>query len=201
MPIMLSFIADYNATLTNMSHLRYTEHQNTRNKTVIPLMPILKHISYQSENISRIEQYPSHIYIKKNMSSPSVSNNVTKYDSQIQTSPNTKYEVYLRSHSRLGNVIFQYASLYGIAQINGRQPVFVPHEGNFKAFRLSFANLYIPFLKSKLLPKDLPVVQEKNSFVLENKFKELPTKDVVINGWFQTWRYFMPNFTCHLKSS
>jgi hypothetical protein len=94
---------------------------------------------------------------------------------------------------RLGNQMFQFASLKGIANNNGYQYCFPPSLGNnewsdhqlFKAFKLSKTS----DLNVQYIDFDRPTIVEKSFSFDEDLFENCPDW-VTIQGYFQTEKYF-----------
>ncbi len=109
-----------------------------------------------------------------------------------------KAGVYLQSISRFGNVMFEYASLYGIARHTGKRPVFVP-TGQAKWLSQLFSKLSIPFARA--IPKEVVSrVLEKSPNKFDPDLFNIPDgQDVQIGKWLGSWKYSMPEYTMELK--
>ena len=113
--------------------------------------------------------------------------------------------VYMSAHSRMGNVIFEYASLYGIANRNGRNPIFHLPKNHVRQstihgythFLKLFPNISIPLRKA--IPKHTKVIYESPSATYDPKFECLPETDVHIRRSFESCKYFMPEYTLDIK--
>ena len=98
---------------------------------------------------------------------------------------NRMLKLYITTNGRLGNHLFQYAALYGIARATNRLPILPP-------------GTEIPemFIKSKysiqegLAPHHITMVHERNSGIFTPTFYELPSEDVLVCCYLQSWRYF-----------
>ena len=96
----------------------------------------------------------------------------------------------LGSNGRLGNQMFQYASLRGIASKNGYDWCIPPEEYDHK----DNYGLFETFKLISVAPKNLgfvqgDYVQENDHCFLEDFFKVLPD-NVSLDGYFQTEKYF-----------
>ncbi len=110
----------------------------------------------------------------------------------------TIWKIYLGSMSGLGNIMFEYASLYGIAKRAGRQPMFVTLKGNYEGFIKMFPHLGIPI--EKTFPEELELaLNEAQPNTFDIKFNTLPATDLAIGTWLESWKYFMPEFKCELE--
>ena len=80
-------------------------------------------------------------------------------------------KLYVKTINRLGNLMFEYASLYGIATRLHRQPIFVPSHGAYKQFFKLFPKLGIAVQKKvdcKLSRKkgQIHLIQNSNNYHL-----------------------------------
>ena len=85
---------------------------------------------------------------------------------------------------RFGNLLFQYAAAYGIARMNNRSAVV--HKTRFNSLWEVFANLTIP----RDNPKKMTTLREAKYGTYDRKFERLPDSNVLIHGYFQSWKYF-----------
>ena len=106
---------------------------------------------------------------------------VDRDNSSFQTSSDGRYYLTVIPRGRLGNQMFQFASLLGIAS-NDRLP-FVSSSCTVTHY---FANISV---------SDRPVsgwrtVEEANYAEKDPLFDALPGGNVRLKGFFQTWKYF-----------
>ena len=103
----------------------------------------------------------------------------------------------LGHHGRLGNQMFQFASLKGIARNRGFEYCFPPSQGTNE---WNDHQLFIPFkfsntssLNVQFIDSNRPEILESDFSFDEKLFNECPDW-VSIRGFFQTEKYF-----CHIK--
>lgn len=112
----------------------------------------------------------------------------------------TKPIIYLQSVSRFGNVIFEYASLYGIARTADRPAIFVKKGSYAVMVKKLFPCLTITFQWYLPLPRHLETVREHMPNILEKKLLgPLPNKDIRVCCWLESWKYFLPKYSEELK--
>ncbi|XP_076438773.1 galactoside alpha-(1,2)-fucosyltransferase 2-like [Babylonia areolata] len=114
-------------------------------------------------------------------SGPTVPSHAARNSSQV-TGPGGRRFVTVIPRGRLGNQMFQYASLLGIADVNDREP-FVSSSCRVTHY---FANVSV---------SDRPVsgwgtVEELNYAEKDSGFDSLPVENVRLKGFFQSWKYF-----------
>ncbi|CAL1534250.1 unnamed protein product [Lymnaea stagnalis] len=95
-------------------------------------------------------------------------------------------------NGRLGNKMFKYASLLGVARANGRHPFVNPYEADLdmaRVFNLTHVELhddvewgYPLFGWSR--------VHETQYAYFDPVFRKLPSRDISLRGWMQSWKYF-----------
>ena len=107
---------------------------------------------------------------------------VDRDNSSFQTSSDGRYYLTVIPRGRLGNQMFQFASLLGIADANDRLP-FVSSSCTVTHY---FANISV---------SDRPVsgwrtVEEASYAEKDPLFDALPAENVRLKGFFQTWKYF-----------
>ena len=91
---------------------------------------------------------------------------------------------------RLGNVLFQYASLYCVAKLNHLQPFFYFTEETDVNF---FRNPGSSVAKSMLMQASQKVIHERYCCSFDQKFFRLsPDRNYTAFGYFQSWKYFEP---------
>ena len=92
--------------------------------------------------------------------------------------------VYKKPVGRLGNLLFQYASTLGIANLNKRFAFFDER-------MLELKNTF-PRITINVAPKDIPmsIVKEKGLWDFDSTLFNLPKKTVSITGFLQSFRYF-----------
>ncbi|KAK7491092.1 hypothetical protein BaRGS_00017656 [Batillaria attramentaria] len=101
----------------------------------------------------------------------------------VTNSAGQKYSVTSGVYGRLGNQMFQYASLLGISQMNNRSPFF-PRRGN--GFQGVFRTTHVKDRSSK----GFQVISEKTIRTYDPKFESLPQADVYLMQYLQSWKYF-----------
>ncbi|XP_059156897.1 galactoside alpha-(1,2)-fucosyltransferase 2-like [Physella acuta] len=87
---------------------------------------------------------------------------------------------------RLGNKLFKYASLLGIARSNGRVPVVGPYVDG-----VNLAGIFnLSHVDPTLNAKDWMEINETNYAERDDRFMSLPPRPVKVHGYVQSWRYF-----------
>ena len=103
----------------------------------------------------------------------------------VSTDVPLSYTVYQSGPGgRLGNVMFQYASLYGIARKNNRSAAI--NTRLYKGLWDVFSNLTIPRKASS----NGEVMRERRYGTYDPRFENLPDSDVSLRGYLQSWKYF-----------
>lgn len=87
----------------------------------------------------------------------------------------------------LGNILFSYASITGIANRTKRTPTFA---GKFKVLERYFQSIEVP-LESKNRTNTF-FMKQYGPYLFEEErlIKKLPAKDIVLCCWLQSWKYF-----------
>ena len=112
-------------------------------------------------------------------------NTTLSTDSKL-TDMSKRYIIYLEGHGgRLGNLMFQYASLFGIAKRKNRSAVV--NRRRYNALFDTFINLTIP---RGTLPERCAKGAKVAFGVYNRKVEELPDSNVTLGGFFQSWKYF-----------
>ena len=103
--------------------------------------------------------------------------------------------LYLRSISRTGNVMFEYASLFGIAKHHGRRAVMTGKDGNW--MKELFSSLSIPL--QQFMHTGLQGVGERQPNTFEPKLYNLPNKKALkVGTWLGNYKYFI-DYECALR--
>lgn len=92
------------------------------------------------------------------------------------------YEVTVGVSGQMGNQMFQYASLLGIAHTNGRRP-FYSMTSAVQAFKATY-------LQTGRSNQDFTVVSESHFATYDSKFEKLPSTNVILTQYLQSWKYF-----------
>ena len=123
------------------------------------------------------------------MQMPSItrlSNTTVSTDSEL-TDMSKPYIVYLAGYGgRLGNLMFQYASLFGIAKRNNRSAVVSTRRYN--ALWDTFINLTIP--RGATRPERSRTSARRGYATYHRNIEKLPESNVTLVGYFQSWKYF-----------
>ena len=93
------------------------------------------------------------------------------------------YKLYIDPMGRLGNQLFQMASVIGIAAMTNRTPVLSP------VFR-AIHNVFDISLPSDYTPARVISVEEETFGRFSETLLHMPCADVKLIGYFQTWKYF-----------
>ena len=100
-----------------------------------------------------------------------------------KTAANTSHLlVTAQPKGRLGNLLFEYASLLGIAHRNGRTAVYPKKSGLAHYFYVT----HIADVRSM----GFQVVEEKNFASYDPRFERLPEENVKVGAFLQSWKYF-----------
>ena len=113
--------------------------------------------------------------------------NISSNNTQIEIVKKTPaHSISIVFMGRLGNLMFQYASLYGIAKKNSLRQMIPPNLYIDKLFHLDAYRVssgYGSHFDTKY--------EEKKGCTFEKQVMELgPDKDVFLWGYFQSWKYF-----------
>ncbi|CAL1534252.1 unnamed protein product [Lymnaea stagnalis] len=87
---------------------------------------------------------------------------------------------------RMGNKLFKYASLLGLARTHGRHAFVNPYKEDLdmaKVFNLTHVEKHSEISR-------WPLIEEKNYATVDDVFKKLPPTNVRLRGYVQSWRYF-----------
>ena len=109
-------------------------------------------------------------------------------NTKVSTDMSKPYIVYLEGYGgRLGNLMFQYASLFGIAKRNNRSAVVSTYK-RYNALWDTFINLTIPRGRSR--PERSTKWARRGYATYHRKLEQLPDNNVTLIGYFQSWKYF-----------
>ncbi len=88
---------------------------------------------------------------------------------------------------RLGNTMFAYASMIGIAHLTKRIPTF--ENSKFKILETFFSNAEVRVLEQKFQKSSF--IKQKGLFTFDEKLtKDLPPKNIIICCWLASYKYF-----------
>ena len=92
---------------------------------------------------------------------------------------------------RLGNVLFQYASVYCIAKQSNLLPLFSIGGGEVSFLR--DARSITSWAMFDQMPKPVVLRQERYCCSYDDEFENLSSeKNYTVRGYFQSWKYFEP---------
>ena len=124
---------------------------------------------------------------------------------QSQQQPEKQIQLFHESIGRLGNQLFQYASMYGIAQqnhallcVHPKYRWYMPYENHrinlaFQEFHQSFVGHE---LQSCSLPSNFDSISGDDNFLFDMpEFK----RDTNVIGYLETFRYFAPSMRSKLR--
>ena len=97
----------------------------------------------------------------------------------------TQFSLYHLGQGRFGNILFEYASVMGIANHSNRKALFGP--------RMTRLQHVFPNLKMNILtkqPQSWKVVVDNITYDFQRTFFNLPKRNMVIRGHFCSFRYF-----------
>ncbi|BFZ21494.1 hypothetical protein BsWGS_24534 [Bradybaena similaris] len=89
---------------------------------------------------------------------------------------------------RLGNKMFKYASLLGIAKSEGRRPFVLPYTQEVdmeSIFNLTFVEHSPAYYPSSWI-----TIEETEYAYYDPVFQKLPKRELMLRGWVQSWKYF-----------
>ena len=113
-------------------------------------------------------------------------NNVNNMQSAFPISEKSSVlNVYMKPNGRLGNQMFEIASLYGIARRTGRKPFMSKYSDIYQIF--THANRTVAMGEAG---GDLGILFEEKPGMFSNYLFSLPPTDLVICCYFQSWKYF-----------
>ncbi len=106
--------------------------------------------------------------------------------------PTGTYNLYFEGNANLGNHMFQFASMYGLAKMSNRTPYFTQAMAFIPFPEKIFINLplkFIPLWEWK--ERNLPKRAEKGEGIYTKRlWMDLPQSDVKIHGYLQSYKYF-----------
>ncbi|XP_041355995.1 galactoside alpha-(1,2)-fucosyltransferase 2-like [Gigantopelta aegis] len=115
--------------------------------------------------------------------SGALSGNLSALFSKWRLKKSTDLLLTIGNIGRMGNWMFQYASLLGIAAKNDRRP-FVPLSNPLlKHFKLSF-------VESHNKKPNWVTLSEQCYACYDSKMEKLPKKNISLSKYLQSWRYF-----------
>ena len=113
-------------------------------------------------------------------------NNLNNMQSAFPVSEKSSVlNVYMKPNGRLGNQMFEIASLYGIVQRTGRKPFMSKYSDIYQIF--THANKTVAMGEAS---GDLGILFEEKPGMFSNYLFSLPPTDLVICCYFQSWKYF-----------
>ena len=101
------------------------------------------------------------------------------------TQQSSVLNIYMKPNGRLGNQMFEIASLYGIAQRTGR-----------KSYMSQYSDIYLIFPDANRTAAmgeasdDLGILFEEKPGMFSSDLFNLPPTDLIICCYFQSWKYF-----------
>ena len=98
--------------------------------------------------------------------------------------PEANFSIYLHGNGRLGNVLFSYASVIGIANYNKRLTMFGP---NLKVVQEVFPNAVLNI--TNITPKWTKIT-EVDVGIFDASLFDLPKNNIHIDGFLQSFKYF-----------
>ena len=156
-----------------------SQYQQTNLESSMTKMPIKRKREHLSKFLNRTESFKHekqqhHFHNLNNMQSAFP---ITEKSSVLN--------VYMKPNGRLGNQMFEIASLYGIARKTGRKPFMSKYSDIYQIF--TQANRTVATGESG---GDLGILFEEKPGMFSNYLFSLPPTDLVICCYFQSWRYF-----------
>ena len=113
-------------------------------------------------------------------------NNVNSMRSAFPaTQKSSVLNIYMKPNGRLGNQMFQIASLYGIARRTGRKPYMSQYSDIYPLF--IHANRTVAAAEAS---DDLGILFEEKPGMFSSDLFSLPPTDLIICCYFQSWKYF-----------
>ena len=115
---------------------------------------------------------------------------------------NTNNPLYITvdtTHGRLGNRLFQYAALRGIAAANGRIPVLIGQRSDTKELEDTFVlrdDILHP--APSIINKEYRYVKESSCCSYDSTMEQLPRENIILGKFLQSYKYFQ-NFESVLR--
>ena len=105
----------------------------------------------------------------------------------LNTSFRNTHHITVDFNGGLGNLMFMYASMYGIARING----LIPLIQEYHYISTIFPELWADVVRDVHPGRKWPKFRERNSNSFDKRVFELNfLKDIELEGFYQSWRYF-----------
>ena len=113
-------------------------------------------------------------------------NNVKSMRSAFLATQNSPVlNIYMKPNGRLGNQLFEIASLYGISRRTGRKPYMSKYNDIYQIF--THANRTVATGEAS---DDLGILFEEKPGMFSSDLFSLPPTDLVLCCYFQSWKYF-----------
>ena len=183
---ILNYLTQHVDQMSSIGASKSAKH-NITNKT-----------SKNSEHGSTKNSSPQRVNTASNNSQPFLKTSVTNTSFRINTTQcnnnNTNDQLLLTilPRARIGNQLFQYASLLGIASRNKRTPFLMPEYYGYtckicKLFKITNVRDKNSFNTSMLSSEG---VAERVAARYYKKFECLPEKHLLLRGFLQSFKYF-----------
>lgn len=111
-----------------------------------------------------------------------LNNSGNRSNDSLQTSSDGRYHLTVIPTGRLGNQMFEFASLLGIADVNDRAP--------FVSSSCTVTHYFVNVSVSDRPVSGWRIVEEINYARKDSLFDSLPSGNIKLKGFFQSWKYF-----------
>ncbi|KAK0068826.1 galactoside 2-alpha-L-fucosyltransferase 1 [Biomphalaria pfeifferi] len=102
----------------------------------------------------------------------------------LSTPTVSRYSIVYTEYGQLGNAMFQYASIMGVAFMNNRLPLALKSTQLLKVFKISHV------MRKNFIFQSCHRVYESAYAKYHPEFEHLPERDICLNGFFQSYKYF-----------
>ncbi|KAK0042573.1 galactoside 2-alpha-L-fucosyltransferase 2-like isoform X2 [Biomphalaria pfeifferi] len=136
-----------------------------------------------SANNERALTLPSSTQNPNNSLANESSSSTTAQKSATSRAIVTKLYLTTRIMGRLGNQMFIYATMIGLATAQNRVPIIKSGEDLVKTFQITNLN-------EDMNTDGWNLVRESAFAIFESKLMNLPPRNLIVTGYLQCWRYF-----------
>ncbi|XP_055871046.1 galactoside alpha-(1,2)-fucosyltransferase 2-like [Biomphalaria glabrata] len=169
----LSILSFYNPIVTFMSTL----------DSSISQIYIYTNSSANKENTFKLLSSPPNQTISLAIESSSTTTTTTTQQSTTSQANVSALYLTTRFMGRLGNQMFIYATMVGLARAQNRVPVLKSGGDLVTTFQITNLN-------KDMNTDGWNVISESAYAIFNSKFMNLPPRNLIVTGYLQSWRYF-----------